>query len=79
MCIGSAQAGPGAPPPLPAAPPPAPTQVDPAVVQAGNDQKRRSAAASGYSGTITNSGGGAGLVMPAFTTGSSGYKALTGM
>lgn len=63
---------------MPAMPPPAPTQVDPAVIQAGNDQKRKAAASAGYSGTITNAGGGAGLT-PAFTTGSSGYKMLTGM
>lgn len=79
MCIGSAQAAPSAPPPLPAMPPPAPTNVDPAVVQAGSDQKRKAAASAGYSGTITNAGGGAGLMTPAFTSGSAGYKALTGM
>lgn len=58
-------------------PAPAPTALDPSVVNNANAMKQRAAAASGYAGTITNSGGGAGLVMPAFTT-ASGNKQFTG-
>lgn len=68
----------GSPPPLPPAPPPPPEMVDPAVVQAGNDMKRKAAAQAGYGSTIKNAGGGSGLVTPAFTAGSPGFKALTG-
>lgn len=64
---------------MPLLPPPAPTSLDPAVVKAGDDMKRKAAAQAGYSSTITNSNGGSGLVMPAFTTGSAGFKALTGV
>lgn len=59
-------------------PGPSPTALDPAVVKAGEDQKRKAAAMAGYQSTITNAGGGAGLVNPAFTSGSAGFKALTG-
>lgn len=52
--------------------------VDPAVVRAGEDQKRRAAASAGFAGTIRNQGGAAGLLTPAFTAGSQGFKALTG-
>lgn len=65
-------------PAMPSAPAPAPTTLDPAVVKAGDDMKRKAQAAAGYSSTITNSGGGAGLLTPAFTAGSAGYKSLTG-
>jgi len=80
LCIG----GPGSPIPsqvaaLPPAPAPAPTSADPAVIAAGDAQKRKAAASAGYQSTITNSGGGAGLMTPAFTSGSAGFKALTGM
>lgn len=78
MCIGSSPTI-SAPAPLP--PPtygPTPTSLDPAVVKAGDDMKRKAQAAAGYSSTITNSGGGAGLLTPAFTAGSPGFKALTG-
>lgn len=63
---------------LPPAPAPPPTSLDPAVVKAGDDMKRKAQAAAGYSSTITNSGGGSGLIMPAFTAGAPGFKALTG-
>lgn len=63
---------------LPPTPPPAPTMLDPAVVRAGEEMKRRTAAQQGYASTITNTGGGQGLVMPAFTSGSQGFKTLTG-
>lgn len=52
--------------------------VDPAVVRAGEDQKRRSASGAGFGGTVTNAGGAAGLLTPAFTAGSPGWKTLTG-
>ena len=63
---------------LPEAPGPTPTMLDPAVVKAGEDQKRKSQAAAGYQSTITNSGGAQGLLLPAFTSGSAGFKTLTG-
>lgn len=77
MCMGSA---PAIPPPvlLPPAPPPPPTALDPAVVRAGEDMKRKAQAASGYASTIVNRGGGSGLLAPAATAGSSGFKTLTG-
>lgn len=46
------------------------------VVNAAKEVKRRSAAAGGYSGTIAT--GGQGVITPAFTAGSPGFKALTG-
>jgi hypothetical protein len=55
-----------------------PTPVDPSVIRAGEDMKRRAQAAAGYKSTITNSGGGSGLITPAFTAGSPGFKMLTG-
>jgi len=64
---------------MPTMPPPAPAEVDPAVVQAGDEMKRKARGAAGYSSTITNSGGGSGIVTPAFTSGSAGFKALTGL
>jgi hypothetical protein len=78
MCVGTPSVQ--SPPPIvmPPAPPPAPTPVHQNVVNAAQAQKTRSAAASGYAGTITNVGGGAGLLTPAFTTGSAGFKTLTG-
>jgi hypothetical protein len=78
MCIGSSPAIPSAPS-MPSAPAPAPTSLDPAVVRAGDDMKRKAQAAAGYSSTITNSGGGSGLITPAFIAGTSGFKTLTGM
>lgn len=63
---------------MPPSPGPSPTALDPAVVKAGDDMKRKAQAAAGYSSTITNAGGGAGLLTPAFTSGSAGFKALTG-
>jgi hypothetical protein len=63
---------------MPPTPPPAPTALDPAVVRAGDDMKRKAAAMQGYSATITNTGGGSGLLTPAFTSGSPGAKTLTG-
>lgn len=78
MCIGSSPAIPSAPL-MPPAPAPAPTSLDPAVVRAGDDMKRKAQAAAGYSSTITNSGGGSGLVTPAFIAGTPGFKTLTGM
>lgn len=77
MCFGGPPPTPQVPQ-MPAAPPPGPTPLDPAVVKAGDDMKRKAQAAAGYSSTITNSGGGAGLLTPAFTAGSPGFKALTG-
>lgn len=72
----------GAPAPaqvaMPPMPSPPPTALDPAVVKAGDDMKRKAAAQQGYSSTITNSGGASGLLTPAFTSGSSGFKTLTG-
>jgi len=64
---------------LPPSPGPAPTALDPAVVRAGDDMKRKAAAQAGYSSTISNVGGGSGLIMPAFTAGSPQFKALTGV
>jgi hypothetical protein len=61
---------------LPPAPPPPPTPVDENVVNAAREVKRRSAAAGGYAGT--NATGGQGVVTPAFTTGTPGFKALMG-
>lgn len=75
MCIGSAPQTP-APPPIPQPLPPQPTPVSEAVVNTAKEQKRRSAAAGGYAGTIATSG--QGVVQPAFTTGSQGFKALMG-
>lgn len=76
MCFGSpsmpAQAA------LPPTPPPAPTMLDPAVVRAGEDQKKRAQAMAGYQSTVTNVGGQAGLVTPAFLSGTAGFKTLTG-
>lgn len=68
------------PPPalLPPAPLPPPTALDPAVVRAGEDMKRKAQAAAGYASTITNKDGGSGLLTPASTAGSAGYKSLTG-
>ncbi len=63
---------------LPEAPGPTPTMLDPAVVRAGDEMKRRAQAQSGYASTISNSGGAAGLLTPAFVTGSQGFKTLTG-
>jgi hypothetical protein len=40
--------------------------------------KRKAQAAAGYASTITNSGGGAGLITPAFIAGTPGFKTLTG-
>ncbi|MCW5737808.1 MAG: hypothetical protein KIS73_27050 [Enhydrobacter sp.] len=77
MCFFSTPSMPSAPA-LPPMPGPSPTSLDPAVVKAGDDMKRKAQAASGYSSTITNSGGGSGLLTPAFTAGSAGFKALTG-
>jgi hypothetical protein len=77
MCIGSAPAMPS-PVVLPPMPGPAPTALDPAVVRAGDDMKRKAQAAAGFSSTITNRGGGSGLLTPAATAGSSGFKQLTG-
>lgn len=80
MC--GALLGGGAPSPgqvlLPPSPGPSPTALDPAVVKAGDDAKRKAAAQQGYSSTITNTGGAGGLLTPAFTSGSAGYKQLTG-
>ena len=76
MCIGSSPSIPSSAPLLPSAP--APTSLDPAVVRAGDDMKRKAQAAAGYSSTITNSGGGAGLITPAFIAGTPGFKTLTG-
>ena len=78
MCIGSTPSI-SSPAPLLPAPAPAPTALDPAVVKAGDDMKRKAQAAAGYSSTITNSGGGAGLLTPAFIAGTPGFKTLTGM
>lgn len=77
MCLGSPSI-PQSQVALPPSPAPAPTSLDPAVVKAGDDMKRKAAAQAGYSSTITNSGGGSGIITPAFTTGSQGFKALTG-
>jgi hypothetical protein len=63
---------------MPPTPGPSPTMLDPAVVKAGEDQKRKSQAAAGYSATVQNVGGAAGLLTPAFVTGSQGFKTLTG-
>ena len=79
MCIGSSPSIPSSAPLLLSAPAPAPTPLDPAVVRAGDDMKRKAQAAAGYSSTITNSGGGAGLITPAFVAGTPGFKTLTGM
>lgn len=57
-------------------PPPAPTPVSAEVVNAAQAQKRRAASAGGYAGTIAT--GGQGVVSPAFTAGSPGFKTLTG-
>ncbi len=78
MCIGQSAPQQIALPPLPPAPAPPPTSLDPAVVKAGDDMKRKAQAAAGYSSTITNTGGASGIVTPAFTTGSPGFKTLTG-
>ena len=77
MCVGSSPGIPSAPL-MPAAPGPAPTSLDPAVVRAGDEMKRTAQAAAGYASTITNSGGGAGLLTPAFVAGTPGFKTLTG-
>ena len=69
MCIGASPSIPSSAPLLPSAPTPAPTSLDPAVVRAGEDMKRKAQAAAGYSSTITNRGGGAGLITPAFIAG----------
>jgi hypothetical protein len=63
---------------MPPTSPPAPTSLDPAVVKAGDAMKQKAAAAAGYSSTITNTGGGSGLLTPAFTAGTPGFKTLTG-
>jgi hypothetical protein len=63
---------------LPEAPGPVPTMLDPAVVKAGDEMKKRAQAQQGYASTITNSGGAQGLLLPAFTSGSAGFKSLTG-
>lgn len=78
MCIGASPGIPSSAPLLPPAPAPAPTSLDPAVVRAGDDMKRKAQAAAGYASTITNSGGGAGLLTPAFIAGTPGFKTLTG-
>lgn len=61
---------------LPPAPAPPPTPVDQSVINNANAMKQRAAASAGYSGTIQT--GGQGLITPAFTAGSQGYKSLTG-
>jgi hypothetical protein len=63
---------------LPPPPGPSPTMLDPAVTKAGDEMKRRAQAQQGYASTITNTGGAAGLVLPAFTTNSGNFKTLTG-
>ncbi len=78
MCIGASPGIPSAPL-MPPSPGPSPTTLDPAVVRAGDDMKRKAQAAAGYSSTVTNSGGGSGLLTPAFVTGSPGFKTLTGV
>lgn len=63
-----------APPPPPPPPPAAPQLPDKAVQVAGDDARKRAAAASGAMSTIINVGGPAGLATPAETT--AGKKAL---
>ncbi len=77
MCLGSGPSPQAVA--LPPTPGPSPTALDPAVVKAGDDMKRKAQAMAGYSSTITNTGGGSGLMTPAFVAGSPGFKTLTGV
>ncbi len=78
MCFSSS--APSIPPPAPPPPPPAPAPQlpDKNVQVAGDDARKRAAAANGAMSTIINIGGAGGLNTPADTTANSGGKKQLG-
>jgi hypothetical protein len=77
MCFASTPNSP-APAPPPPPPPPAPQLPDKNVQVAGDDARKRAAAAAGAMSTIINIGGAGGLTQPASTTASAGKDKLGG-